>query len=92
MTAGDDAADTVSRGSHGSASELLPVDDGSAILLARLERARRRVAEAPVSSPDWDAATELVLDLERRLAMLRDEATSPTSTARDTTPVAAAVS
>ena len=63
------------------------MDDGSAILLARLQRARRRVAEAPVSSPDWDAATELVLDLERRLAMLTDDPRPQTTSTREAAPV-----
>lgn len=41
--------------------------DDPAILLARLERARRRAADAPPYSPDWDAAMALIEDLERRL-------------------------
>jgi hypothetical protein len=40
------------------------------LLAARLERARRRAADAPAYSPDWDAAMALIEDLERRLAEL----------------------
>ena len=38
------------------------------ILRARLERARRRAAEAAPGSPDWDAAMAHIEDLERRIA------------------------
>ena len=37
------------------------------ILRSRLERARRRLADATPYSPDWDAAMAQVEDLERRL-------------------------
>jgi hypothetical protein len=40
------------------------------LLAARLERARRRAADAPAYSPDWDAAMALIEDIERRLADL----------------------
>lgn len=36
-------------------------------LQLRLEHAHRRVADAWPYSPDWDAATEAVEDLTRRL-------------------------
>ena len=36
-------------------------------LRLRLENARRRVDDASPYSPDWDAATEAVNDLLRRL-------------------------
>ena len=42
--------------------------DDPVLLAARLERARRRAADAPAYSPDWDAAMALIEDLERRLA------------------------
>lgn len=41
--------------------------DDSVLLVARLERARLRAADAPPFSPDWDAAMALIEDLERRL-------------------------
>ena len=46
--------------------------DDPALLTARLQRARRRAAEAPAFSPDWDAAMALIEDLERRLVDLGD--------------------
>ena len=55
--------------------------DDPALLAARLDRARRRAADSPAYSPDWDAAMALIEDIERRLAELdhgrdlaRDEA------------------
>ena len=42
--------------------------DDPVLLVARLERARLRAADAPPFSPDWDAAMALIEDLERRLA------------------------
>lgn len=42
--------------------------DDPTLLAARLERARRRVADATPYSPDWDAAMALIEDIERRLA------------------------
>lgn len=45
-------------------------------LRARLERARRRADESPPFSPDWDAATAHIEDLERRIADL-DRPTVP---------------
>jgi hypothetical protein len=47
--------------------------DDSIILAARLDRARRRLAEAPAYSPDWDATMALIEDLERRLADVGDQ-------------------
>ena len=41
--------------------------DDPVLLVARLERARLRVADAPPFSPDWDAAMALIEDIERRL-------------------------
>lgn len=41
--------------------------DDPVLLVARLERARLRAADAPPFSPDWDAAMALIEDLERRL-------------------------
>ncbi len=53
--------------------------DDPQILLARLRRARQRVADAPAYSPDWDAAMALIEDIERRLAefgeQVRDDRT-----------------
>jgi hypothetical protein len=46
--------------------------DDPVLLAARLERARRRAADAPAYSPDWDAAMALIEDLERRLAEFGD--------------------
>jgi hypothetical protein len=46
--------------------------DDPVLLAARLDRARRRVAESPAYSPDWDAAMALIEDLERRLAEFGD--------------------
>ena len=37
----------------------------------RLERARRRAAEAARGSPDWDAAMDEVEELEARVEALR---------------------
>jgi hypothetical protein len=48
--------------------------DESALLAARLDRARRRAADSPAYSPDWDAAMALIEDLERRLAEFGDTA------------------
>ena len=46
------------------------------LIEARLERARQRVDEASPYSPDWDAATEAVIDLTLRLERaMRDEPT-----------------
>jgi hypothetical protein len=42
--------------------------DDPVLLVARLERARLRAADAPPFSPDWDAAMALIEDIERRLA------------------------
>jgi hypothetical protein len=42
--------------------------DDPVLLAARLDRARRRAADAPAYSPDWDAAMALIEDLERRLS------------------------
>ena len=46
--------------------------DDPVLLVARLERARLRAADAPPFSPDWDASMALIEDLERRLADLGD--------------------
>jgi hypothetical protein len=48
--------------------------DDPKILTARLDRARRRLADAPPYSPDWDAAMALIEDLERRIADLGEGA------------------
>jgi hypothetical protein len=48
--------------------------DDPALLAARLDRARRRAADAPAYSPDWDAAMALIEDIERRLAELGEHA------------------
>ena len=48
--------------------------DDPVLLVARLERARLRAADAPPFSPDWDAAMALIEDLERRLAEFGDTA------------------
>jgi hypothetical protein len=45
-------------------------------LQARLEHARRRVDDASPYSPDWDAATEAVDDLMRRLIRALGEQTT----------------
>jgi hypothetical protein len=46
------------------------------LIEARLECARRRADEASPYSPDWDAATEAVIDLKLRLERaMRDQAT-----------------
>jgi hypothetical protein len=47
--------------------------DDPTILSARLVRARRRLADAPPYSPDWDAAMALIEDLERRLGELSEQ-------------------
>lgn len=47
--------------------------DDPTILSARLDRARRRLADAPPYSPDWDAAMALIEDLERRLGELSEQ-------------------
>jgi hypothetical protein len=50
------------------------VPEDPEILEARLERARSRVDDASPYSPDWDAATEAVDELLRRLdRALRDQ-------------------
>ena len=60
--------------------------DDPVLLAARLERARKRAAESPAFSPDWDAAMALIEDIERRLAefgreLARDDAGLPTAVA-----------
>jgi hypothetical protein len=61
--------------------------DDPVLLAARLERARKRAADAPAFSPDWDAAMALIEDLERRLTelgardLVRDDASLPTAVA-----------
>jgi hypothetical protein len=45
------------------------MQDDVVTLQKRLDKARRRVDDDVPYSPDWDAATELVAELERRLAM-----------------------
>ncbi len=40
-------------------------------LVAHLERARRRAAAAIPFSPEWDAATDEIEELEHQLAELR---------------------
>jgi hypothetical protein len=47
--------------------------DDPVLIAARLERARRRAADATSYSPDWDAAMALIEDLERRLAELASD-------------------
>jgi hypothetical protein len=42
-----------------------------------LERARRRRDQAAQGSPDWDAASEAVLELEAADALLRPEQPRP---------------
>jgi hypothetical protein len=44
--------------------------DDPVLLAARLERARKRAADSPAFSPDWDAAMALIEDIERRLSEL----------------------
>lgn len=51
--------------------------DDPKLLLARLHRARQRAEDAPVYSPDWDAAMALIEEIERRLADLGEQATTP---------------
>lgn len=51
--------------------------DDPKLLMARLQRARQRAADAPVYSPDWDAAMALIEEIERRLADLGEQATTP---------------
>jgi hypothetical protein len=51
--------------------------DDPKILTARLQRARQRAADAPAYSPDWDAAMALIEEIERRLAELGEQATTP---------------
>jgi hypothetical protein len=46
--------------------------DDPQILQLRLERARRRAADSPAFSPDWDAAMALIEDIERRLVAVAD--------------------
>jgi hypothetical protein len=60
--------------------------DDPVLLAARLERARKRAAESPAYSPDWDAAMALIEDIERRLAefgreLVRDDAGRPAAVA-----------
>lgn len=43
----------------------------------KLERARRRRDQAAQGSPDWDAASEAVLELEAADALLRPEQPRP---------------
>jgi hypothetical protein len=47
------------------------VSEDPDFLEARLAHARRRVDDATPYSPDWDAATEAVDDLTRRLVRAR---------------------
>ena len=46
--------------------------DDPQILQLRLERARRRAADSPAYSPDWDAAMAHIEDIERRIVALAD--------------------
>jgi hypothetical protein len=46
--------------------------DDPQVLQLRLERARRRAADSPAYSPDWDAAMALIEDIERRIVDLVD--------------------
>jgi hypothetical protein len=60
--------------------------DDPVLLAARLERARKRAADSPAFSPDWDAAMALIEDIERRLSEL-----CPRDLARDDAGIPAAV-
>jgi hypothetical protein len=51
--------------------------DDPKLLIARLQRARQRASDAPVYSPDWDAAMALIEEIERRLADLGEQAPTP---------------
>lgn len=56
--------------------------DGTADLEQRLRMARRRLAAAAPHGPEWDAATEAVLELESRLGRAAGPARAERDTAR----------